>query len=129
MDKKRLCIVIGVVVLVIVAVLVVWLCGRDAKPDAEPEPQEQTENADAQGQDPAQDSDMSPDETAAGEAQESAQIIESEGDLIITIPLDANAAVEPLSRTPTELLKLSEEEAMELLQRINEQVTSFMTGE
>lgn len=40
-----------------------------------------------------------------------------------------NAAVEPLSRTPTELLKLSEEEAMELLQRINEQVTSFMTGE
>lgn len=40
-----------------------------------------------------------------------------------------SAAVEPLSRTPTELLKLSEEEAMELLQRINEQVTSFMTGE
>ncbi|MBQ1678186.1 MAG: zinc ribbon domain-containing protein [Oscillospiraceae bacterium] len=42
---------------------------------------------------------------------------------------ELNAAVEPLSRTPTELLKLSEEEAMELLQRINEQVTSFMTGE
>lgn len=40
-----------------------------------------------------------------------------------------SAAVEPLSRTPTELLKLSEEEAMELLRRINEQVTSFMTGE
>ena len=42
---------------------------------------------------------------------------------------ELNAAVEPLSRTPTELLKLSEEEAVELLQRINEQVTSFMTGE
>ena len=88
MDKKRLCIVIGVVVLVIVAVLVVWLCGREAKPDAEPVPAGQTENAEAPAQEPSQDTENAPDETAAGEAQESAQIIESEGDLIITIPDD-----------------------------------------
>ncbi len=88
MSKKKLWIIIGALVLVVVAVLVVLLC-CNSKPAEEPEPEvptEQTEDARTVGS--SQEPEKTPDETASEEAPESAQILESEGDLIITIPDD-----------------------------------------
>ena len=86
MNKKKTWILAGVIVLIAAALILWFCCGGKSAPDIEPEETEPTEEA--QPEETAAETEKAPAEEPAEESAESAQLIESEGDLIITIPED-----------------------------------------
>lgn len=83
MNKKKIWVVVAALVLLLAVALFVWLGGsRNAEPsDGETQAQKQPNGEDAEAEN-------AKDTSSEGEESESAQLLEDDGDLIITIPED-----------------------------------------